>query len=442
MRRVLLVVLLCPAVASADIRVDTAPIPELFPLEAAFHLDRGQAWSERSKSGVIGSISAGYGRFDDANTGTLVGSLAAGKYTKHWLVLASTELVTANDRIWRGHHTGLVEMHSEEDRADGLGGSVAIQTVIDHGEARALAPVRLGQGRYRTGDVGGEALLHLGKDKDDFVFVAQLFGEVGTTHWDTNLLDHANRRSLGLGVGMSPADGELPRGSIDLLRGRVEHVTIARPIIAAGSTAPIGEANVRIAEIGLGAHEMTLHIDHELLAVIEGDLGWSWIEADTAAGPIDDNLFRMKLATGLVWRTDRSRGVRRLGIGVAREPGYTPDGQRLVVDWRTDLSYGVETPVYSLRASGGLSWISTIAGAWSPTLPRYGTSVELFFKVWRGLEGGAYYAASYENQRAGDPWATDRTWGTETGLLLRFRHDPKLHASAPRYVCGGVHSIH
>ncbi len=442
MRRVLLLLLVCAPVASADIRLDTEPIPDLFPLEAAFHLDRGQAADDRTKSGVVGSIGMGYGRFDDDNTGTLVGAIAAGTYTDHWLVLASSELVTANDQIWRGHHTGLVEMHSEEDRADGLGGAVALQTAIAHGDARALAPVRLGQGRYVNGDVGGEALLHLGKDKDDFVFVAQLFGELGTTRWESPLLDHANRGSLGLGIGLSPADGELPRGAIDLLRGRVEHVTITRPIIAAGATAPIGSTDVRIAEIGVGAHEMTLHIDHELLAVIEGDLGWSWLEADTAEGRIEDNMFRMKLATALKWRTDRSRGARRLGIAFAREPGYTPDGQRLVVDWRTDLAYGVETPVYSLTAAGGISWIGTHAGRWAPTQARYGSHVELFFKLGRGVEGGAYHATSFENQHAGDPWATERTWSTEAGVLLRWRRDPDLAAPAPRYMCGGVRTVH
>lgn len=441
MHRTLLVLLLCPAVAHADIRLDTEPVPDLFPLESAFHLDRGQSYYSRSKSGIVGSIGLGYGRAGDDNTGTLAGAVAAGKYTDTYLVLASSELVTANDAIWRGHHTALAELHSEEDKADGLGGAVALQATLDHGEARALAPVRLGQGRYTNGDVGGEALLHLGKDKDDSVFVAQLFGELGTTRWDSPLLDHANRRSLGLGVGLSPQDGELPRGAIDLLRGRVEHVSIARPVIAAGATQPIGPAEVRIAELGLGAHEMTLHIDHELLAVIEGDLGWSWIEADTAAGRIEDNLFRMKLATAVKWRTDQSRGARRFGIGLAREPGYTPDGQRLVVDWRTELTYAVDTPVYALKASGGISWIKSLAGEWAPMLPRYGSSVELFFKLGRGFEGGAYHATSFENQRAGDPWATARNWGTEAGLLLRWRRDPDLDPPVP-HVCGGVRDIY
>ncbi|MFN0246971.1 MAG: hypothetical protein ACKV2T_08675 [Kofleriaceae bacterium] len=439
MHRVLLLgSCLCTGVASADIRLDTEPVPELFALEAAFHLDRGQYWGSRTKSGIVGSIGAGYGRFDEDDTGTLVGAIAAGKYTETWLALASSELVMANEQIWRGHHVGLVGLHSKEDSADGLGGRVTLETTLDHGEARGLAPVRLGQGRYRNGDVGGEALLHLGDD-DDMVFVAQLFGELGTTRWDSPLLDHANRGSIGLGIGLTPADGELPRGSVDLLRGRVEHVTIRRPIVAARATAPLGDTSVRVVELGLGAHEMTLHIDRELLAVIEGDLGWSWIEADASMGRIDDNMFRMKLATALKWRTDRSRQARRLGIGVAREPGYTPDGQRLVVDWRTDLTYGVDTPVYALKASGGLSWIKTVAGGWMPSLPRYGTSVELFFKIALGFEGGGYFATSYENQLAGDPWAAARAWNTETGLLLRWRRDPDLAPPVAQF-CRGEHS--
>lgn len=436
MRRVLLVLLLCPTVASADLRLDTEPIPELFPLEAVFQLDRGM-WSS-DKSGAVGSIGLGYGRFDDRDTGTIVGALSAGKYTENWLVLGTAEIVSANDTIWRARHRGLVGLHSEEDRDDGIGGSIVLSTALDLGEARALAPVRYGQGRYDNGAVAGEALLHLGKDKDDVVFVAQLFGELGTTRWESPLLDRANRASLGLGVGLAPADGELPRGAIDLLRGRVEHVSIARPIVAAGAAAPIGAADVRIAELGLGAHEMTLHIDRELLAVIEGDLGWSWIEVDTASGRIADNMFRMKLATGLKWLASRSGAARRFGIGLARDPQFTPDGQRIVVDWRAVLAYGVDTRIYSVRASGGISWIRSIAGGSQPMLPRYGSSIEAFYKIGRGLEAGAYHAASFESQMAGDPAAAPRTWSVEAGVLLRWRYDPDTMSRPPRYVCGAV----
>lgn len=435
MHRALLVVLLCPAVASADIRLDTEPIPDLFALEAAFHLDRGQ--SDRSSSGVIGTIGLGYGRAGREDTGTVASAIAAGAYTDSWLVLASSELVTANDAIWRGRHHALVEAHSEEDVSDGLGGSVAVQGTLEHGEARALAPIRLGQGRRTNADLAADALLHIGNEKDDFVVVAELFGEAGATRWESPLLDGAFRRSLGLGVGRAPADGELPRGSIDFLRGRVEHVTIHRPIIAAGSSAGIGDAEVRIAELGLGAHDMTLHIDHEILAVIEGDLGWSWMEADTAQGRIADNLFRMKLAAALKSIDEHSGRVRRLGLAIAREPGYTPDGQRLVADWRVDLAYAMETSAYVLAASGGISWPETLAGGAMPILPRYGSSIELFFKLGGGIEAGVYHATSYENQLAGDPWSADRTWATEAGVLARYRRDttssPRVRSMCGRY---------
>ncbi|MEO8702693.1 MAG: hypothetical protein ABI867_21795 [Kofleriaceae bacterium] len=430
MRRIGLVVLLCPGLAGADIRLDLEPMPELLSLEPAFHLDRGE--SARSKSGILGSIGLGYGRFDDADEATAVGALAIGMKTSRVLAVASSELVVAGDQVWRGHHRGLVELRTAERSNDGIRGSLALQTAIDHGEARALAPVRLGQGRYDTGDVTGEALLHLGKDKDDFVVVGELFGSVGATQWHDAGLDRATRRSVGLGIGLTPDDGELPRGTIDLVRGRVERVSIRRPIAATGEA--IGTTEVSIVELGLGPHELTLHIDHELLAVINADLGWTWLESKS----IDDNMFRMRLGTGLKWQTDRSGGVRRLGLAVAREPGYTPDGQRLVADWRTELAYGVEDTRYLIEASGGISWLRAIEGGNAqPMTARYASHLEAFVKIRNGIEVGGYHAASFENQLAGDPWAASRRWGTEAGVLVRWRNG-QVKKRVLRFECGHV----
>jgi len=434
-----LLLVLCPTAAGAEIRLDLAPIPELSLLEPAFHVDRDEDRDERSKSGILGSIGVGYGRFDDDDRATTVGTLAVGKRTERMVALASSELVVAGRDLFRGHHRGLIELRTEEDHEGGIGGAVTLQTAIDHGEARGLAPVKLGPGRHDTAGVGAEALLDLGAEKDDFVWVAELFADGGATRWhDTPEVDRAYRRSLGLGFGRRPADGELPRGAIDLIRGRVEHVTIERPITAAAA-GRIGDTDVRIVELGLGAHDLTLLIDRELLAVISADIGWSWLEADTASGRLEDNMFRMRLATAMKWQTRHHAGERRLGVAIAREPGYTANGQRLVTDWRAELEYGLEDHKYVLSASGGISWIRAIEGGQpAPMLTRYGSHVEAFYKLGRGIELGGYHAASYEPRLGGDPWASPRHWGTELGALVRWRSPAKARRAPVHFQCGGT----
>jgi hypothetical protein len=147
----------------------------------------------------------------------------------------------------------------------------------------------------------------------------------------------------------------------------------------------------------------------------------------------------MRLATAARWLADRSGGVRRLGFAIAREPGHTADGQRLVSDWRVELDSALEDSKYVLGARGGVSWLTSKAGApGTSMLIRYGSHLEAFRKLAGGIELGAYNAVGYEPQLAGDPWASPRQWGIETGVVVRWR-SPRSFRAAPRlFRCGLV----
>lgn len=422
-----------PATAHAEVRLDLGQIPDVSLFETAYPLDRHAG---RRTSGIAGWLAIGAGSNDGQSDAVGTATLVLGKRTDHVVVAATSELTGAGLDLVRGRHRGLLEVKLD-DGDDELRGVVTVEGGIDHGKAPALAPVHLGPGQRDNADAAVQTLLVFGPEKDDTTWVLAVKGEAGATRWSDVAIDGADRRALGLGWGRTPLDGEIPRGTIDLVRGRVEHASIRRPIAAAAS-APL-DAEVRTVELGLGADDLTFHVDREILAVIAVDLGWTWLEADTATGPIADNLFRMRLSSGLRWRTERDQ-LRSLGIAIARVPDYTADGQRLVSDVRTELSGAMETPRVVLGARGGISWLHALAGgAPASRLIRYGSHLEGFVKLAHGVELGGYHATSFEPQLAGDPWASPRRWATELGVVVRWRMgSPKVRPGAREHPCGGT----
>ncbi|MDQ3300363.1 MAG: hypothetical protein M3619_27610 [Myxococcota bacterium] len=138
--------------------------------------------------------------------------------------------------------------------------------------------------------------------------------------------------------------------------------------------------------------------------------------------PLADNAFRMRLGAALAWRDKRDRQRQRVGFAIARTPTSTPDAQRLVGEWRLELATGVESSRFLLDARGSLSWLVPFTGtAEVDTLVRYGAQLEGFAKLGAGIELGVYHARAFEPPVAGDPWASARRWGAETGALARWR---------------------
>jgi hypothetical protein len=421
MRRLVLVGLCCAAAtARADDRaidrIELTLVPDVALVEPAFPLDRHVDYAERQKTGMRAAAGLGI----DAH-GQPVGDVAAaaGQGTENVIAAVRSELTADRDGIVRGRHRGLFELRSDWD--DDLVGSLALEGGIDHGLARGLAAPRLGVGNATDARAALEGMVRLGGDHHDFDWVAIARADAGATRWlDAPGLDRAVRRGLMLGTGATSYDGEIPRGSMDWLRARVEHATIRRPLAPAGIASL--DTNVRAVELGIGTHELTLHIDHELLAVIDTDLGWTWLEADTATGALRDSAFRMKLAAGFAWSAGHKHyPVRRMGLGLGRTPTYTPDGQRLVSEWRLELDQGVETKRVVLGARGGITWLTPLAGPSADTLLGYGAQLDAAVKLGMGIEAGAYHASTFQPRAPGDPWASPRHWTIEAGLLARLR---------------------
>lgn len=424
--RLLVPVLACcamPAVAHAQGRLALDHIPDVSLYEAIWPL----SYRSDGTPQLVGSFGLGFGRLGDTpgSVGMVAG--AAGIDTGTILAAARSELLgwaATRDElaIERGRHRGLVQVKTGEE----LGLVLSLSGALEHGDAPGLAPVHLGGGRRTTGDSLGEVMWLLDPDDESFAFTAR--GEAGRTAWHGGR--RADRRALALAFGLSPNDDELPHGMVDLVRGRVEHTRIAAPVAFAAGTGLLDTSEVRRVDVGIGVHDLTLNIDHELAAVIVTDFGWSWLEADSATGHLADSLFRLELGAGTRWR-DRRRGrLVQLGLGLGRDPSHTPDGERLVSDWRLELSGHVETRRLLFGAAGGIGWLSQLAGAPGPgdRLLRYGSQLEAFVKVGAGLELGGYHVASYE-PAPGDPWASARRWSSEAGLVVRIRTDATARAA-------------
>ena len=114
----------------------------------------------------------------------------------------------------------------------------------------------------------------------------------------------------------------------------------------------------------------------------------------------------------------------RIGFAVSRDPNRSANGSRVVSDWRAEISSDYDHKNLDLGVRGGLSWLSSKAGgdgAATPTLLRYGTQLQGFYKLPMNFQVGGYVASSFEPQGTFDPWSVDRSWNSEAGLLLRWK---------------------
>ncbi len=419
MRRLALLLLL-PASAVADSRLDLEPIPDLRIYEPVYDIRKYEDRHAHPSSNMVVDVGVGWGTQDGEQGLVGEGSLQLGRHFRRLAFGASSEVVAGANELVRGRHAGFLELRTEPDDSEDFGGRLRLDGLLEHGRARGLAPVYLGPGERDHGAASAEGLLRLAADKGDAEWAALVEVDGSATRWLTApALDHATRRALGLGLVVMPTDDEMPHGRVDLVRARVEHATITRKLIAAGIGLP--ETQVRTIDVMAGPHEMTFAIDHELLLAMTEEFGASWIETDTTNKTISGTFFKMNLAAHAKWRRGR-HGRREVGFALAREPGVSPDGQHIVSDWRLELVSGHEDKRFVIALRGGISWISHKDGAGDPdTVKRYGSHLEGFVKLGFGIEAGGYHAMTYEPQVAGDPWSSPRQWSTEVGGLVRIR---------------------
>lgn len=423
MARIIFLLLLIPGLAVGDSsRLDLEPIPDLSTLEPVHHIDRDTEYSRRTSYGIAGNIGIGYGSHDDKNGLVGEGAVLLGFRTRQFVASAASELVAGANSLVRGRHVGFLELRTDSanNDEDDIGGHGSLRVEVEHGEARALAPVYLGPGKRNHAAAETDVLIGLEPDKDDVIWAALVHADGSATKWlDAPLLDNAYRGAFGLGVSIAPnEEDEIPRGRIDLIRARVEHATIRRGFSAA-ATGPQRDTQVRTVEVMAGMHEFAGHIDHEMLMAFTVQFGGVWIETDAGA---QDTLGKVEIAGHLKWRRSRV-GRREFGFALARQPGTTPDGQHIVKDWRLEMIGGAEDRHFAITARGGISWVNHVAGLENDpdTVKRYGSHLELFAKLPLSLEVGGYHSMSYEPRVAGDPWSSKREWASEFGLLARWR---------------------
>ncbi|HEY5934044.1 MAG TPA: hypothetical protein VIU61_05410 [Kofleriaceae bacterium] len=407
MRGAAILALILPVTARAESRVDLRALGDVELLERALSLDRYEGEHHQA----AGSLALGVDTDGEA-IGAV--SLALGKATRTTLLAMRSEL----DRD-RGHHRGLAELRLSE-RHHGIAGLVGIEGSFDHGDARALAPVRIGPGRRLDGQVATQAQMFVGPEKD-FVWVATTTVDGGATIWrDSPILDRTDRRAIGLAGGMAPADGELPRGRLDLLRWRIENASIRRHLDPAAAVAD-NLSEIRTVQIGLGASDVTLHFDREMLAMLHVELGWSWLTLATGTEELADTMFHMRIGSNVTMR-NRNGVTYRIGGGFSRDPGYTPDGLRLVSQWREEFTGSRETDRYRITLRGALGWVRAVQNtAGTKRIIPYVYDLEAAHRIAHGFELGAHASIVSEPTVAGDPWAAEPRIRAEAGLVLRLR---------------------
>lgn len=431
--------------ARADERLDLQ-LPDLPLWETAYHLDRDTPYDERTQHGVNEWIGMGATRADDGGTydpqtgrtgsdarAAFGGSagIALGRQGEQLIALWRSELYGVTGRGLRGRHRGVLEGRTRY--SDDIGLDVTLTGSFEHGDARGLGPVRLGPGERATGEIADESYVRIGKKKSDFRLVAVLGASYGGTAWEaTNAptLDSETHHDTTIAFAAAPGDDELPHGRIDIVRVRVENQTIklrptAMPI---DPTRPIepgnGAAGVRTIDVLVGAANLTFHVDHELLCILDMNIGGSWIETETAAGTIHDSALKMRMATAVKWKPSNDDATRGIGLNLSRAPTTSPDGSRILGEWRLELANSMETKDFVVDARGGVSWLNPFVGGTMEDrgITRYGLELEAFMKVFGGVEAGIYHASSFEPRVTGDPWATPRRWSVESGALVRMRH--------------------
>lgn len=400
------------ATATADHRISLAPIPELDTLAVAYLLDR---YVERDAQpyGMAGAVAATLG-----NRPGLTVSGALGQKTRGKAVMGNGLVDVAHGRI-----QSRLEIAAQAG-CDGDGPAICLDvgSRLEIGDPPALAPLARGNHRGASYEWLAKTVVPIGR-RSDFAWAASITGDLhasgefarpvtaralaigaGEPGGQGGLV--ALERSLAIALGKAPGDGELPNGTLDLARGRVAYTTV-------------GDRTVREVAVGVGLDHFTLHIDHELLAVADVDLGWSWLELGGDSAAMSG--FRARLA-GALAVAGTSRGVAKrdqVGLAFSRELTHTADAGQLATDTRLAINAGSEAARYVIDFGGVLSWVAAPADD-GPRYVRYGAQFGSYAKLAHHLELGVQGVAWFEPTELRD-LAAPRRWVYESGVVVRWR---------------------
>lgn len=312
-----------------------------------------------------------------------------------------------------------------EPKRDRWGFDLRIDGHLDHsgGAAPALRRVERGPGALFAGDVGLEGAWRITNRATGAEAVGLSF-PVGVRMSGVDYLDAAaalvGASTTGTRAAMAyqlydrhALDGRVTLLSISRTRTRFE---LAETLAARAPVPPSMQRELTLTELRVGDLDIVF-FDDDLLAGMRAHYGWAWLsEPGTERA---DNLFTFHYGVHV------SDDDGRLGIGLGRNAAHTPDGGRLVADWRLELEGEVKLDRLNAAAGLGASWLDDVEHDDAATLGRYSLDTELYAPLGRGLELGLYHLTSYEPRATAggsvDPWRQPEGWGVETGLFLRAR---------------------
>lgn len=212
-------------------------------------------------------------------------------------------------------------------------------------------------------------------------------------------------------------DGRVTMISLSRSRTRFEPGTLAAARLPAVPLPPRPTGReLALTELRVGELDVTF-FDDGIMAGMRAHYGWAWMsEPGTERA---DNLFTFHYGVHV------ANDGTRFGIGLGRNPEHTPDGRRLLADWRLEIEGSRQIDTVQVAAGLGASWLDDVEHDEAPTLGRYSLDTEAFAPLGAGLELGLYHITSYEPRAAPgasfDPWLQRQGWAVETGLFLRAR---------------------
>lgn len=282
------------------------------------------------------------------------------------------------------------------------------------GKRRALAAIDIGPGSYTRGGlrVGFAPFHQPPKDRRSGVTL-----QVPVSYEVDHLIYHDPTSPIRRGLRHGVSVGLGPRGfNRHVLHGSMEivGVTVAQTKLTPRSGTTDMAPTMNVAELRLADIDAAFHIGGLTLAT-RVKLGTAMADL---GGEESVELFTMDYGFQL-------RGPKGFaGLGVTAAPRLSPSGEQLLTSWRAELMGGWTAAKHGgeLRLVG--EWSADAYDESRDLIQRYGVHSEVYRRVGKNLQLGAYSLASHEAQvrdRSMDLWAAQPRWATELGVFLRVR---------------------
>lgn len=409
-----------------QVELSTIPLLDVYELT-----EPQRAWwkqrRDREPAGFRLRLGAGTGQREGNSTSFGIASLTLGVKVPG-LSLAATSSVSADrgalsgsENRLRGYHRALA-IKRIGDSGNERDAQLALEAWMRHSGPRRfrLDAPRFGSAPMQTHGASLTARLRL-MHHSNFGLSLPIKYSTENISW-SQLTAFSTIHALSTGLGFAPSRSGDVRGTIDALRGRVEHRRYGGSVAARkayGTTGP--QHSFRKASVGIGTTDYVFREGSYTLLSATAHLGWSWLELQHGAMTSHNRSLDLFMAGHMRW--GRPEHQSRLGLALARTPSATADGSSMLLNSRIELTGNVEQEQFDIGVRAGLSRLRPLAsGKESPTpVLVYGTRVDAYYKLPANLKVGVYLTTSLEPAATGlNPWDKPRVWLTESGVLLRI----------------------